>query len=146
MQMSTLIALLMAAGLVFLIARAIRSNAATNDQSGVTAVPAGDESFVCAVVGESFKNDDGSDRQQIIAALRKGDWIDLVPEPDNPKDKHAVKVMSPGGQIGYLKRDVARRLSQKLAAGARVTARVHRVGRGGKNPNRGVFLSVGISY
>ncbi len=56
------------------------------------------------VVGESFQNDDGSDRQKIIRRCRVGMPISLQPEPDNPYDSHAIAVVSEHGQIGYLAR------------------------------------------
>lgn len=54
------------------------------------------------VAGESFKNKDGSDRQKIIARLMVGDSVRLEADPGNRHDRHAVKVMAAGGQIGFL--------------------------------------------
>lgn len=43
--------------------------------------------------------------------LEVGDLVVLVPEPDNPVDEHAVKVMTPANQVlGYLPKDLAWRL------------------------------------
>lgn len=58
-----------------------------------------------SVVGESFENEDGSDRQEIIELLKVGDPIELVPEPNNPYDRNAIAVFSRKGQIGYIGRD-----------------------------------------
>lgn len=71
--------------------------------------------FVCAVVGESFKNPDGTSRQaHIRKSVRSGMPASLVLEPDNPHDPTAVAVFVADRQIGYLKRDVAQRLSDNL--------------------------------
>jgi Phage integrase family/HIRAN domain len=68
------------------------------------------------VVGESHRNSDGSDRQQIIRErARPGDPVQLVPEPDNRHDRRAVKVcLATGEQLGYLDRDQARELARIL--------------------------------
>lgn len=61
-------------------------------------------------------------------ALHPGQPAQLVPEPDNPADPHAVAVWvddgTDGWRIGYLDRTVAARLAPRLAAGLRVDARV----------------------
>lgn len=68
--------------------------------------------FICAVVGESHRNKDGKSRQTIIKKMvNAGDHVSLRREPDNPHDPNAVAVFVHGEQIGYLKREVAERLS-----------------------------------
>ena len=67
------------------------------------------------VVGVTFQNSDGSDRQDIIRRrCRSGDELALSSEPDNPHADHAVAVYVTkkgwlGGvktyQIGYLPDD-----------------------------------------
>jgi hypothetical protein len=47
------------------------------------------------VRGESFDNDDGRSRQDVIRALRVGAPMQLVADPLNPFDRHAVKVLTP---------------------------------------------------
>lgn len=42
--------------------------------------------------------------------------VALVPEPENPYDKHAVAVMSEAGRVGYLPREDARRYGPTLRA------------------------------
>lgn len=60
------------------------------------------------VVGESFRNPDGTDRQEIIPRCVVGEWLILEHEPDNPHDINAIKVLrETGEQIGYLPRDFA---------------------------------------
>jgi hypothetical protein len=79
--------------------------------------------FYTSIAGVSFANDDGSDRQQLIAACREYDTLELVPEPENQFHAQAVKVVNGAGQqLGYLDRRCAQEISNKLAAGERFTA------------------------
>jgi len=57
------------------------------------------------VVGVTFKNRDGSSRQEAIKGLQEGEAILLRREPDNPHDPNAIAVDTrDGDQIGYLPR------------------------------------------
>lgn len=63
------------------------------------------------VVGVTYDNADGTDRQHIIAKhVEPGDDIDLVPEPDNPYDSNSVAVVHQAGQLGYVPREWSKRL------------------------------------
>lgn len=56
-----------------------------------------------AVVGIDYENKRGPSRRFEISLCLPGEPVDLVPEPRNPADPRAVKVMSDRGiQIGYL--------------------------------------------
>ncbi|WP_263147967.1 HIRAN domain-containing protein [Pseudomonas sp. RIT-PI-AD] len=115
----------------------------------VIRVSASDEvdSFICAVVGESFTNEDCISRQHIIRKhVRPGDAVRLQREPENPVDSSAVAVFSANGQIGYLKTDVAGRLSAKLDTGKFVAAAVVYEVNGGTRdkPSYGVTLELTI--
>lgn len=70
--------------------------------------------FYTKVVGVTFQNDDGSDRQAIIA--RCSPFETLVAEhEDNPHDPNAMRVCTQGGdQIGHLSREVAADLRRKM--------------------------------
>ena len=35
------------------------------------------------------------------ADLRKGKWVDLVREPDNPHDRNAIAMCAPGSKVGF---------------------------------------------
>lgn len=59
----------------------------------------GDELFVS---GESFDNEDGTCRQNIIRSLKEEEAVFLIPDPKNQHDKKAIKVISRNGQIGYI--------------------------------------------
>lgn len=56
------------------------------------------------VAGISFHNADGTSRQTILGRLRPGDPVELVPEPDNPFDADAIRLLTRHGQIGYVPR------------------------------------------
>ncbi len=72
-------------------------------------------SFYTKVVGVTFSNDDGSDRQDIIRRrCDPGDELMMSSEPDNPHSDHAVAIYLTkkgwfGGvkayQLGYLSDD-----------------------------------------
>ncbi len=68
------------------------------------------------VVGVSHQNQDGTSRQKIISdEVRENDLLILEPEPDNPHDPNAVRVLSKqGNQIGYLKKEVAEQIHGAL--------------------------------
>jgi hypothetical protein len=104
-----------------------------------------DECMRLSVVGESHyqealirltKCPDSGDHAYECAA-------ELVPEPDNPHDPFAVKVLIEGEHVGYLSRGNAKRLGKRLRAlnesGGRGICMAW-VGRGGDNPNLGVNL------
>jgi hypothetical protein len=74
--------------------------------------------FYNKVVGVSFKNEDGTSREEVIGRLKQFDFLDLVCEPDNPHDPDAVAVhRKGGGQVGYLQartaQDVARSIRKR---------------------------------
>lgn len=55
------------------------------------------------VVGVSFGN-----RQAVLNEVNVGDPLRLVPEPDNPFDRNAVRVETTSGElVGYVPRDLA---------------------------------------
>ena len=78
------------------------------------------------VVGVSKNNDDGTSRQSIIhAAVQENDRVHLHREPENKFDPEAVKVLTQeGGQIGYLAREVAGRVTSALINGVDVRTTV----------------------
>lgn len=57
------------------------------------------------VVGVTFTNEDGIDRQFTISKLNKGDNITLRREPHNKYDVNAIAVWSDIGQVGYIAKD-----------------------------------------
>lgn len=136
------------AALIFFIPRKKRPAIASppaNPAKRITRLRAEDatESFFCAVVGESFKNEDGGDRQEIIRRLAKaGEQVHLEREPDNPHDDNAIAVFVEDQQIGYLKTEVAARHAPKIDTGRYALAAVIASVNGGKRgkKNLGVTL------
>jgi HIRAN domain-containing protein len=97
--------------------------------------------FRSAVAGESFRNDDGSSRQEILRRCRIGEEILLVPEPDSPHDSVAVKVQRRNGeQIGYLPRD--HHLAGEIGDGRVSAVLDHATGGGPGKPMRGAVLQI----
>jgi hypothetical protein len=98
--------------------------------------------FLVGVTGESQVNNDGTSRQELIKRLRAGDQVKLIPDPTNPHDRWAVRVLTDDGQqIGWLPSDA--RDAGPLLKGEPVTATVHAI-RGGTEdkPFFGVVLEI----
>ena len=102
---------------------------------------------ICEVVGESFKNEDGSSRQDIIKKLRSGDTVYLSHDANNPYSKsgQAISVITDHGQIGHLPEKDEKReaIFFRLEDGLPVEARVLNIMGGSKDrPSRGVWIEV----
>jgi hypothetical protein len=70
--------------------------------------------FYGHVAGESFRNDDGTSRQAAIQRCEVGELLRLEPEPDNPHDRNAIRVLrGTGEQIGYIERQLAAQLASE---------------------------------
>ena len=61
---------------------------------------------------------------EVLAGLRVGDRLALVPEPGNRHDALAIRVEWQGHLLGYVPRRENRLLAEALARGARLRARV----------------------
>lgn len=84
--------------------------------------------YPIAVVGEQYRNHDGTDRQAAIRQLTPGEAVDLVPEPNNEHDPGAVLVCDRNGRgIGYLPADRAFRISDEIRGGKAITADVREI-------------------
>lgn len=87
--------------------------------------------ILVGVRGESFANEDGSSRQDIVRALKVGTQMQLVADPLNSFDRHAVKVLTPQGQqVGFLPSDA--RDADAVLKGDPISATVYAV-HGGTN-------------
>lgn len=64
--------------------------------------------------------------EELASWMRCGDELDLVPEPDNPHDPHAVMVLWHRNKIGYMPGEQARRvrglLGRRMSMKARIVA------------------------
>jgi len=87
-------------------------------------------SFFIKLVGVTYRNPDGTDRQHLVRHLSIGQTLVLKPEPTNPYDSEAVAVFDERGQqLGYLPQHSG--VALLIDRGAQVTATVHRVVGGG---------------
>lgn len=105
------------------------------------------EGQIVEVSGESYKNDDGTSRQDIISMLKSGDPVHFVHDFNNKFDSGAVAVFTIYGQIGYVgkndgsKKSILKRLKSRLPIHASV---LNIVGGTSEKPNKGVWLDVDI--
>ncbi|MCH9020195.1 MAG: HIRAN domain-containing protein [Proteobacteria bacterium] len=111
-------------------------------------------SFHTKVVGVTFRNNDGSDRQDIIARCRPGDELALSSEPENPHADHAVAVYCNQRrwfrgvktfQIGYLPEEsgVAAGVFEHIEAGGGGEAQITDVTGGTRDkPTMGVNIRI----
>lgn len=111
----------------------------------------GDESsetwyLECSLVGESYTNEDGTDRQAEIALCRVGENVSLRWDRANPHDPAAIAVHSiRGPQIGFLARGDNVDFMSYHADGQVVGAAISAIygGTAGK-PKRGVSIDIEI--
>jgi single-stranded-DNA-specific exonuclease len=82
--------------------------------------------FNTKVVGVSFEG-----RQDVVAALRPGDALELRRDPENPYDTNAIGVWFGTLQLGFVKREIAAKIAPNVDAGERYTAAVTAVTGGG---------------
>lgn len=110
----------------------------------------GGDWFPAKVVGVTHRNDDRTSRQSAIKKLESLDSLDLVPEPTNPYDSNAIRVI--GGylakdfewidrQIGYLDSRLAGETTRAMKRGTRYLCFVLDV-TGEGEPHRGVNIAL----
>ena len=64
--------------------------------------------FRTKVVGVTFQNPDGSNRQEIISKCKVGEDVLLIRDYENSYDRYAIAVLrKTGEQIGFIDKDVA---------------------------------------
>lgn len=94
------------------------------------------EQFYTKVVGVTFE-----DRQQLVEQLAAGQGLELRREQENPYDENAVAVFADNGQVGYLKRSIARHLAPNFDKGVPYQAMVVQVtGSAEKNWGVNIFI------
>jgi hypothetical protein len=82
--------------------------------------------------GVTFRNADGTKRQELIPHCRAGDPLSLIREPGNPYDRCAIAVRTQAGQqLGYIGYHESRELAAEIDAGRKVTCEIVRVTGGG---------------
>ena len=119
--------------------RAVQVDEEREDQSS----EAPDNAFDTFVMGQRETNPDGTDRQDIIAALAAGDPLTLRHEPTS-FDPNAIAVVAAGGVIGYLPSKQAGELIGVLDETSRARATVNRIVEDEVNQSRvrGVWMHV----
>jgi hypothetical protein len=89
----------------------------------------GERDYSLSIVGESFRNPDGSNRQTEIRKCKPGELVLLRRDPGNKHDKMATAVISAGGvQIGFLSSGHAQWIGNKIDRGCQVQAIIERIG------------------
>jgi single-stranded-DNA-specific exonuclease len=88
------------------------------------------ESFPTKVMGVSFEG-----RQDMVAGLVPGQYLELQRQPENPHDANAIAVHFGTFHIGFLRKQIAKHLAPLIDGGVRYRARIEHVtgGRDGKN-------------
>jgi single-stranded-DNA-specific exonuclease len=94
------------------------------------------DDFFTKIVGVSFEG-----RQDLVAGLLPGFALELQRQPENPHDPNAVAVRYGALQLGYLRREIARRLAPNMDGGDRYAASVASITGGGVR-NVGVNIHV----
>jgi hypothetical protein len=98
--------------------------------------------FHTKIVGVTHRNDDGSDRQNLIRNCRLFEALVLDHQEDNPHDANAVRVCRQNGkQLGYLNSKLAAEVVSKSKRGYRFVAFVKDI-TGGKR--KGQSLGVNL--
>ncbi len=93
--------------------------------------------FNTKVVGVSFEG-----RQSRLTTVRSGDRLELVRQPDNPKDPNAIAIVFGALQLGFVRRQIAARIAPQIDSGERYTARVLDVTGGGDGKHVGLNVYV----
>ncbi|GAC1567164.1 MAG: hypothetical protein NVS2B3_03900 [Vulcanimicrobiaceae bacterium] len=89
--------------------------------------------FYTKIVGVSFEG-----RQDRVAGLATGQSLELVREPENPHDPSAISVRFGPLALGYIRREIARRIAPHLDNDVRYRATVASVTGGGGERHVGV--------
>ncbi len=75
-------------------------------------------SFDTYVSGVTFKNSDGSSRQDVIIDCKPKEQLQLIRDRENPRDRNAIKVCRANGdQLGFLSGEVAAKCAPRIEKG-----------------------------
>lgn len=95
------------------------------------------------VVGVSFENPDGTSRQKLISKMSEGEAIQLVRDPDNPKDRNAIKVLNKDSrQVGFIDKFRVQELAPQMDSGYEVEAWVESITGGETGESLGLVIGV----
>jgi hypothetical protein len=99
--------------------------------------------FHTKIVGVTYQNFDGTDRQKLIRNCQVFETLTLDHEEDNPHDENAISVCRENGQrLGYLNAGLAKKVVSKSANGHRFAVFIKEITGGGKGQSLGVNLLV----
>lgn len=99
--------------------------------------------FYSKVVGVTFKNDNGSDRQAILKKCRQGEKLHLVHKPTAEYPEAMAVCRANGEQLGHLKTEVAEEVLEALEEGIAVGCEMSELTGGTKDrPTRGCNILV----
>ena len=99
-------------------AREAKENVKHEQWRIMSSVTQGFAHFCTRVAGVTYENRDGSSRQEAIQNCRCYEQVYLEPEPDNPVDSNAIRVVRGNDeQTGYLRADLAGEVANDLQQG-----------------------------
>jgi hypothetical protein len=101
-----------------------------------------DKHFYSKIVGTTFSNSDGTNRQDLVVRCRPFEFLDLYREPENPTDSNAVYVATKAGaKLGYLDRYAAAEIAGDFDLCGRIwLAMIRAVSRKSKERPAGVVI------
>lgn len=79
-------------------------------------------SFYTKVVGVSFTNDNGTDRQKILKTCRVGQKLKLIPAPTKEHPNSVKVCLENGKQIGHLNDRLGGEISRLISSGGKAEA------------------------
>jgi len=98
-------------------------------------------SFYTKIVGVTYDNQDGTNRQDIIAELTENSPIKLVRDYANLHDPNAIFVVSDKGQLGFISKERASQIAARMDAGETINVTISSL-TGGGDYTRGVNIEV----
>ena len=105
--------------------------------------------FFTKIVGVTFANPDGTDRQELIEdlddMLQNNPFVDLLlqREPDNAYDSNAIQVLDEKGrQLGYLSRAVCTTLAPMMDNGVDVKCHLEQITGHSLDQNFGINVQI----
>ena len=100
--------------------------------------------YTLGLAGESFRNEDGTERQSIIRRCKVGESLKLFRDHDNPHDPNAVAVLrETGDQLGFIKKKDAGWVAKLIDEGHAVEAEIESImGGSSDKPSLGVTINL----
>ena len=94
------------------------------------------------IVGVTYDNPDGINRQDIISSLKSNSPIFLKRDYANIYDPNAIKVVDSGGvQLGFISRELASQIAPQMDSGKKFSVSITGL-TGGNGYTRGVNIYI----